>query len=89
MTHVSPFALACTSGHLGSVDHALLQLTADHVREPPVRGRLGRSRAAHHERGGRDYGAQLAAMSADTVEQAGPEPSGVPLGEPPAWLDQG
>ncbi|TQM85472.1 uncharacterized protein (TIGR02679 family) [Saccharothrix saharensis] len=89
MTHASPLAFACTSGHLGSVDHALLQLAVDHGVSLRYAGDLDGPGLHIANVVAETYGAQLVAMSADTVEQAGPEPSDVPLGEPPAWLDQG
>ncbi|WP_433261619.1 DUF2399 domain-containing protein [Actinosynnema sp. CS-041913] len=88
MTHGSPLAFACTSGQLGSVDHALLQLAVDHGVSLRYAGDLDGPGLQIANVVAETYGARLVAMSADTVEQAGREPSGVPLGELPVWLDQ-
>ncbi|MEJ2852406.1 MULTISPECIES: TIGR02679 domain-containing protein [unclassified Saccharothrix] len=89
MAHGSRQAFACTSGHLGSVDHALLQLAVDHGVSLRYAGDLDGPGLHIAKVVAETYGAQLVAMSAATVEQAGPEPSAVPLGEPPVWLEQG
>ncbi|MBW4721499.1 TIGR02679 domain-containing protein [Saccharothrix obliqua] len=88
MVHDSPHAFACTSGHLGSVDHALLRLAAEQGVRLRYAGDLDGPGLTIANAVAQTYGAELVAMSADTVLQAGHEPSGVALDEPPAWIDQ-
>lgn len=71
--------LACTSGHLGSVDHALLQLAADQGIRLRYAGDLDEHGFRIAGQVARTYGAQLTAMDAVTIQAAGPEPSAVPL----------
>ena len=75
----SRLPLACTSGHLGSVDHALLQLAADQGIRLRYAGDLDDHGFRIAEQVVRTYGAQLIAMDAATIQAAGPEPSTVPL----------
>jgi uncharacterized protein (TIGR02679 family) len=75
----SRLPLACTSGHLGSVDHALLQLAADQGIPLRYAGDLDDHGYRIAGQVARTYGAQLIAMDAATLLAAGPEPSAVPL----------
>jgi uncharacterized protein (TIGR02679 family) len=75
----SRLPLACTSGHLGSVDHALLQLAADQGLRLRYAGDLDEHGYRIAGQVARTYGAQLIAMDAATIQAAGPEPSAVPL----------
>ena len=79
----SPGPLACTSGQLGSVDHTLLQLAVDQGIHLRYSGDLDGSGLRIAEYVARMYGAELVAMDASTVQDAGPEPSSVPLGPAP------
>jgi uncharacterized protein (TIGR02679 family) len=75
--------LACTSGHLRGVDHALLQLAVDQGVTLRYAGDLdpdGLHVAAYIAE---DYGAELVAMDAETIAEAGPAPSEVLLGPLP------
>ncbi|MGM1061384.1 DUF2399 domain-containing protein [Saccharothrix sp. Mg75] len=89
MRHRSPLAFACTSGHLGSVDHALLQLAVDQGVALRYAGDLDGPGLRIAGQVATTYGATLVAMSADVVRHAGAEPSAVPFGEPADWLDPG
>ena len=75
----SRLPLVCTSGHLGSVDHALLQLAADQGIHLQYAGDLDEHGFRIAGQVARTYGAQLIAMDALTIQAAGPEPSAVPL----------
>jgi len=75
----SPSPLACTSGQLSSVDHTLLQLAVDQGIHLRYSGDLDGSGLRIAEYVARTYGAELIAMDASTVQEAGPEPSSVPL----------
>jgi uncharacterized protein (TIGR02679 family) len=75
----SRLSLACTSGHLGSVDHALLQLAADQGLRLRYAGDLDEHGYRIAGQVARAYGAQLIAMDAAAIQAAGPEPSAVPL----------
>jgi uncharacterized protein (TIGR02679 family) len=75
----SHLPLACTSGHLGSVDHALLQLAVDQGIRLRYAGDLDEHGYRIAEQVARTYGAQLIAMDAATIQAAGPGPSAVPL----------
>ncbi|RLL70024.1 DUF2399 domain-containing protein [Streptomyces sp. Z26] len=79
----SPGPLACTCGQLGSVDHTLLQLAVDQGIHLRYSGDLDGSGLRIAEYVARTYGAELVAMDASTVQDAGPEPSSVPLGPAP------
>ncbi|GLW94055.1 DUF2399 domain-containing protein [Actinokineospora globicatena] len=84
----SPLAFACTSGQLGSVDHALLQLAVDQGVSLRYSGDLDGPGLQIANSVSATYGAELVAMSAKTVQSAGPQPSTVPRGEPPPFVDQ-
>lgn len=75
----SRLPLACTSGHLGSVDHALLQLAVDQGIHLRYAGDLDDHGFRIAEQVAQTYGAQLIAMDAATVQAGGSEPSMVPL----------
>ncbi|MDT0382127.1 TIGR02679 domain-containing protein [Streptomyces sp. DSM 42041] len=79
----SPGPLACTSGQLSSVDHTLLQLAVDQGIHLRYSGDLDGSGLRIAEYVARVYGAELVAMDASTVRDAGPEPSSVTLGSTP------
>lgn len=79
MACASPTALACTSGQLGSVDHALLQLAVDQGIHLRYSGDLDRAGLQIADYVARTYGAELVAMDEAVVLEAGPEPSAVPL----------
>jgi uncharacterized protein (TIGR02679 family) len=76
-------ALACTSGHLGSVDHALLQLAVDQGVRLRYAGDMDDRGLQIADDVARTYGAQLVAMDTATVVEAGPEPSAVTIGSLP------
>ncbi|QTR02884.1 DUF2399 domain-containing protein, partial [Saccharothrix algeriensis] len=86
MRHRSPLAFACTSGHLGSVDHALLQLAVDQGVALRYAGDLDGPGLRIAGQVAATYGSALVAMSADVVRHAGAKPSAVPFGEPADWL---
>lgn len=71
--------MACTSGHLGSVDHALLQLAADQGLRLRYASDLDAPGYWIAEYVRKTYGAEIIAMDATTVTMAGPTPSTVPL----------
>lgn len=83
----SRLPLACTSGHLGSVDHALLQLAADQGIPLRYAGDLDEHGYRIAGQVARTYGAQLVAMGSATIQGAGPEPSEVPLTSVPEVSD--
>ncbi len=87
MVSGSRLPLACTSGHLGSVDHALLQLAVDQGVQLRYAGDLDNSGLRIAEYVAQTYGARLVTMDAATVAAAGPEPSMVPLSPLPAATD--
>ncbi|WP_394619086.1 TIGR02679 domain-containing protein [Lentzea sp. JNUCC 0626] len=72
-------AFACTSGHLGSVDHALLQLAIDQGVTLRYAGDLDGPGLLIARQVAEIYGATVVAMSADLVRRAGAEPSAVPF----------
>jgi uncharacterized protein (TIGR02679 family) len=71
--------LACTSGHLRGVDHALLQIAVD--QNVPLRyaGDMDRDGIHVAEYVAEHYGATLVAMDSDTTAEAGTKPSNVLL----------
>jgi uncharacterized protein (TIGR02679 family) len=83
----SAHALACTSGHLGSVDHALLQLAADQGINLQYAGDIDDAGLRIAEYVARTYGAHLIAMDAETVASAGPGASAVTLSPLPQPAD--
>jgi uncharacterized protein (TIGR02679 family) len=87
MASGSRLPLACTSGHLGSVDHALLQLAVDQGIELRYAGDLDDSGLRIAEYVNQTYGAELVAMNAATVSAAGPAPSTVLLDPLPRPAD--
>ena len=87
MASGSHLPLACTSGHLGSVDHALLQLAVDQGIQLRYAGDLDDSGLRIAEYVNQTYGAELVAMDAATVSAAGPAPSTVLLDPLPRPAD--
>jgi uncharacterized protein (TIGR02679 family) len=83
MASGSHLPLACTSGHLGSVDHALLQLAVDQGVHLRYAGDLDAHGFRIAEQIARTYGAELVAMDAPTIQSGGFEPSMVPLNSVP------
>jgi uncharacterized protein (TIGR02679 family) len=83
----SRLPLACTSGQLSSVDHALLQLTVDQGIQLRYSGDLDDSGLRIAEYVKQSYGAELIAMDTATVSAAGPAPSAVPLNPVPQPAD--
>lgn len=79
MASGSRLPLACTSGQLSSVDHALLQLAVDQGIQLRYGGDLDDSGLRIAEYVKQNYGAELIAMDTATVLAAGPAPSAVPL----------
>jgi uncharacterized protein (TIGR02679 family) len=79
MASGSRLSLACTSGQLGSVDHALLQLAVDQGIQLRYGGDLDDSGLRIAEYVKQNYGAELIAMDTATVSAAGTVPSAVPL----------
>ncbi|MGV9380029.1 TIGR02679 domain-containing protein [Nonomuraea sp. NPDC003707] len=73
--------LACTSGHLRGVDHAFLQLVYDQ-RAVTLRyaGDLDADGIHVASYIAENYGAEVVAMDAETIAEAGSKPSAVPLG---------
>lgn len=80
----SKIALACTSGQLRAVDHALLQLAVDQGIALRYAGDLDGPGLGIAYTVARLYGADLVAMDAATLHDAGATPSAVPLGRLPA-----
>lgn len=74
----SRLPLACTSGQLTSVDHALLQLAADQGIQLRYGGDLDDSGLRIAEYMKQSYEAELIAMDTATVLAAGPAPSASP-----------
>jgi uncharacterized protein (TIGR02679 family) len=87
LAYGSHLPLACTSGHLGSVDHALLQLAADQGVSLRYAGDLDDPGFRIAEQVVRTYGAKLVAMDAATIQAAGPEASAVPRVSLPTTSD--
>lgn len=79
--HTAP--LACTSGQLRAVDHALLQLAVDQGVALRYAGDLDGPGLGIAHTVVRLYGAALVAMDLATLHGAGPQPSAVPLGPLP------
>lgn len=75
--------LACTSGQLRAVDHALLQLAVDQGVSLRYAGDLDGPGLGIAHTVARLYGATLAAMDLATLHDAGTHPSAVPLGPLP------
>lgn len=82
-------SLACTSGYLGSVDHALLQLAVDQNIPLRYAGDLDDQGLWIATYVARTYGAELIAMDASTVHDANATPSAVPLSPLPDLPDAG
>ncbi|MEU8344829.1 TIGR02679 domain-containing protein [Spirillospora sp. NPDC048832] len=78
----SNIPLACTSGHLRGVDHALLQLAADQGVTLKYAGDLDPDGVHVAAYIAEHYGAELVAMDPETISEAGPAPSAVPLTDP-------
>ncbi|GAA1546433.1 hypothetical protein GCM10009678_31320 [Actinomadura kijaniata] len=72
-------ALACTSGHLRAVDHALLQLAHDQGVTLRYAGDLDHDGFQIAATVADLYGAELVAMDAETVAEAAEPPGSVPL----------
>ncbi|MGK5552900.1 TIGR02679 domain-containing protein [Actinomadura kijaniata] len=72
-------ALACTSGHLRAVDHALLQLAHDQGVTLRYAGDLDHDGFQIAATVADLYGAELVAMDAATVAEAAAHPGAVPL----------
>jgi uncharacterized protein (TIGR02679 family) len=87
MASGSRLPLACTSGQLSSVDHALLQLVVDQGIRLRYGGDLDDSGLRIAEYIKQSYGAELVAMDAATVSAAGAAPSAVPLNPLPQPAD--
>ncbi|MEV0668114.1 DUF2399 domain-containing protein [Actinomadura luteofluorescens] len=75
----SDVPLACTSGHLRAVDHVFLQLARDQGVRLRYAGDLDHDGFQIAATVADQYGAELLAMDAETVTEAGPSPSSVPL----------
>ncbi|MEU1377404.1 TIGR02679 domain-containing protein [Streptomyces triculaminicus] len=80
----SEMALACTSGQLRAVDHALLQLAVDQGLALRYAGDLDGPGLSIAHTVARLYGADLVAMDRATLHDAAATPSAVPLGPLPA-----
>ena len=80
--HTGP--LACTSGQLRAVDHALLQLAVDQGVALRYAGDLDGPGLGIAHTVARLYGARLVAMDLATLHDAGARPSAVLLGPLPA-----
>ncbi|WP_432590512.1 DUF2399 domain-containing protein [Streptomyces sp. HD1123-B1] len=87
MECASPQPMACTSGQLRAVDHALLQLAADQGVGLRYAGDLDAAGIHIAATVQQTYGAELIAMDTDIVHAAGDLPSGVPLGTLPSSCD--
>ncbi|MFI0941352.1 DUF2399 domain-containing protein [Streptomyces sp. NPDC021020] len=79
--HTAP--LACTSGQLRAVDHALLQLALDQGVALRYAGDLDGPGFAIAHTVARTYGAEIIAMDLATVHDAAHRPCAVPLGPLP------
>ncbi|WP_329347165.1 DUF2399 domain-containing protein [Streptomyces sp. NBC_01261] len=80
MEHASTRPIACTSGQLRAVDHALLQLATDQGLQLRYAGDLDGAGLHIAAAVQQIYGAELVAMDATLVREAGDLPSSVPLG---------
>lgn len=87
MTTKCTHAFAVTSGQLGSVDHALLQLAHDQGATLRYSGDLDSTGLQIAAAVARDYGAELVAMDVDTVTETGPSPSPIEFGSSPPVHD--
>lgn len=79
-----PAPLACTSGQLRAVDHALLQLAVDQGVALQYAGDMDGPGLGIAHTVARLYGARLVAMDLATLHDAGTHPSAVLLGPLPA-----
>ncbi|MFE5143933.1 DUF2399 domain-containing protein [Streptomyces fagopyri] len=79
--------LACTSGQLRAVDHALLQLAVDQGVPLRYAGDLDAAGLHIAATVQQTYGAHLIAMDCAVVRAAGEEPSVIPLGLLPVGCD--
>ncbi|QIK10947.1 DUF2399 domain-containing protein [Streptomyces sp. ID38640] len=87
MEYASTQPIACTSGQLRAVDHALLQLAVDQGLRLRYAGDLDPAGLQIAATVQQTYGAELIAMDAALVHAAGNSPSAVPLGPLPSDCD--
>jgi uncharacterized protein (TIGR02679 family) len=87
MEHASTRPIACTSGQLRAVDHALLQLATDQGLQLRYAGDLDGAGLHIAAAVQQIYGAELVAMDATLVRAAGDLPSSIPLGLLPSSCD--
>lgn len=87
LVQASTQPLACTSGQLRAVDHALLQLAVDQGIPLYYAGDLDAAGIQIAAMVRQTYGAELVAMDADLVHTVGDTPSAVPLGALPEACD--
>ncbi|MFS8202611.1 DUF2399 domain-containing protein [Streptomyces sp. CWNU-52B] len=87
MECASPQPIACTSGQLRAVDHALLQLAVDQGVPLRYAGDLDAAGLHIAATVQQTYGARLVAMDTALVHAAGDQPSAVPLGPLPSSCD--
>ncbi|MEW2400330.1 DUF2399 domain-containing protein [Streptomyces sp. NPDC046862] len=83
----SPQPMACTSGQLRAVDHALLQLAVDQGVPLHYAGDLDAAGLHIAATVQQTYGAKLVAMDTALVSAAGDLPSAIPLGPLPSTCD--
>ncbi|MCM8555416.1 DUF2399 domain-containing protein [Streptomyces sp. STCH 565 A] len=79
--------IACTSGQLRAVDHALLQLAVDQGVPLRYAGDLDAAGLHIAATVQQTYGAELVAMDSTVVHAAGDVPSAIPLGPLPSNCD--
>jgi uncharacterized protein (TIGR02679 family) len=87
MERASTQPMACTSGQLRAVDHALLQLAVDQGIPLYYAGDLDAAGIQIAATVRQLYGAELIAMDADLVHTAGSIPSAIPLSALPEACD--
>ncbi|MEU6032996.1 DUF2399 domain-containing protein [Streptomyces tauricus] len=87
MECASPHPIACTSGQLRAVDHALLQLAVDQGVPLRYAGDLDAAGLHIAATVQQTYGAVLVAMDTALVRAAGDRPSVIPLGPLPSSCD--
>ncbi|MFD7431193.1 DUF2399 domain-containing protein [Streptomyces sp. NPDC059818] len=84
LTRSSTQPMACTSGQLRAVDHTLFQLAADQGVPLRYAGDLDTAGLQIAATVHQTYGAELVAMDAALVRQAGQSPSAIPIGVLPS-----
>lgn len=87
MERDSTLPMACTSGQLRAVDHALLQLATDQGLRLRYAGDLDAAGLHIAATVQQTYGAEIVAMDPDLIHATGDLPSAIPLGPLPSNCD--